>query len=60
MRSLTKAMLILSLLVARLSLTQIWYHDLKNRYHLADLDGNTLFGGSEHGYTDYPRFCGDL
>ncbi len=26
---------------------------------LADFDGNTLFGGSEHGYTDYPAWNED-
>ncbi|MGF1690770.1 alkene reductase [Photobacterium kagoshimensis] len=27
---------------------------LENGYELADLDGATLFGGNEQGYTDYP------
>lgn len=29
---------------------------LENNYELADLNGATLFGGNEHGYTDYPVF----
>ncbi len=29
---------------------------LENNYELAGLDGATLFGGDEHGYTDYPNF----
>lgn len=27
---------------------------LQHQQPLADLDGTTLFGGNEHGYTDYP------
>lgn len=29
---------------------------LENNHELADLNGATLFGGNEHGYTDYPAF----
>ncbi|TEW55666.1 alkene reductase [Psychromonas sp. RZ22] len=31
---------------------------LQNNQPLADLDGATLFGGNEHGYTDYPTYTG--
>lgn len=27
---------------------------LQHQQPLAELDGTTLFGGNEHGYTDYP------
>jgi N-ethylmaleimide reductase len=27
---------------------------LQHQQPLAELDGSTLFGGNEHGYTDYP------
>lgn len=29
---------------------------LENNHDLATLDGNTLFGGNEHGYIDYPAY----
>ncbi|MCL4167945.1 UNVERIFIED_CONTAM: hypothetical protein GTU68_029485 [Idotea baltica] len=33
---------------------------LENNYELATLDGNTLFGGNEHGYIDYPAYSKQL
>lgn len=33
---------------------------LENNYDLAALDGNTLFGGNEQGYIDYPTYTENL